>query len=336
MSQGYDWLSEIAENMKDAVENGLAPTLEELTVRDFLGRYDYARRGVNIVSRIRNDLEELELRTNPDFEVAYIDSFISIELDSVVPDSPSSGEPDSPIHRIGTLEAANRKPMSVKPDDPLSRATTIMQLHDYAQLPIMTNDREVKGMISWQSIGTRLSLGQQCDYVRDCMESAKEISFNTPLFNAIKEIVEHGYVLVRREDKVITGIVTAGDISNQFMQLAGPFLLVGEIESHLRRLVHGKFTVEQMQNASPAGQQDINGIADMTLGGYCRLLANEEHWDQLELSIDRKEFIEHLNAVREIRNDVMHFDPDGLSPKDIKKLQDVARFFASLVRIGAI
>ena len=336
MSQGYERLSEIARTMKDAVSNGLVPTPEELTVREFLGWYEYAKRGAAIVSRIRNDLEKLDLRTNPDFEVAYIDSKVSIELHPDATGSSSSGEPDSAIHRIGTLEAANRKPISVKPDDPLSRATTVMQLNDYSQLPVLTSDREVKGMIGWQSIGTRLALGQQCDYVRDCMEPAKEISFSTPLFDAIKEIVEHGYVLVRREDKVITGIVTAGDISDQFMQLAGPFLLVGEIESHLRRLVHGKFTVEQMQKASPAGQQDINGIADMTLGGYCRLLANEEHWDQLELNIDRKEFIEHLNAVREIRNDVMHFDPDGLSPKDIKKLQDVARFFASLVLIGAM
>ena len=159
MSEGYDRLSEIAEKMKAAIANGLAPTPEELTVRDFLGWYGYARRGANIVSWIRNDLEKLELRTNPDFEVAYIDSFVSIELDSEAPDSSPSVEPDSPIHRIGTLEAANRKPMSVKPDDPLSRATTMMQLHDYAQLPVMTNDRDVKGIVSWESIGTRLSLG---------------------------------------------------------------------------------------------------------------------------------------------------------------------------------
>lgn len=154
MYQGYERLLKISNEMKDDLEKGAAPTPTELTTRDFLRWYGYERRGAFIVGEIRNNLEELELRTNPDFEGAYIDSIISIELDSDVPDSPSSGEPDSHIHRIGTLEAANRKPMSVKPDEPLSKATTIMQLKDYSRLPVMNNERDVKGIISWQSIGT--------------------------------------------------------------------------------------------------------------------------------------------------------------------------------------
>ena len=336
MYQAYERLSEIAEKMKDAVSNGLAPTPEEPTVRDFLRWYGYERRGAYIVGQIRNDLEELGLRTNPDFEGAYIDSTISIELDSDAPDSSPSGEPDSTIHRIGTLEAANRQPVSVKPDDPLIKATTIMQLKDYSRLPVMNSERDVKGIISWQSIGTCHSLGQQCKYVRDCMEEARDIPFNTPLFSAIEDIVEHGYVLVRQEDNIITGIVTAGDISNQFMQLAGPFLLIGEIESHLRRLAHGKFTVEQMRDASPEGQENIKGLADLTLGGYCRLFENKEHWEEMNLRIDRKEFVKHLNAVRNIRNDVMHFDPDGLTDEDIGKLKQLTQFFANLHRIGAV
>ena len=178
-------------------------------------------------------------------------------------------------------------------------------------------------------------MGQKCEYVRHCMDPAREISFNTPLFNVIGGIAEHGYVLVRGEDKVITGIVTSGDISNQFMQLAGPFLLIGEIEGHLRRLAHGKFTVEEMQNASPEGQGNINGLADLTLGGYCRILQNPEHWGRLNLNIDRKEFVKHLESVRKIRNDIMHFNPDGLSDEDINTLKASARFLANLVSIGA-
>ena len=226
--------------------------------------------------------------------------------------------------------------MSVKPDDSLSKATTKMQMHDYSRLPVMIGDRDVKGIISWRSIGTRLSLGQRCERVRDCMEWAKEISFDTPLSNAIKDIVEHGYVLVRGEHNAITGIVTAGDISSQFMQLSGPFLLTGEIEGYLRQLIHGKFNVEQMQQASPDGQEAINGIADLTFGGYHRLLANKANWKLLNINIDRKEFIEYLDSTRKIRNNIMHFSPDGLSPEDIKKLQDFAQFLANLAHIGAM
>ncbi len=336
MDEGYSRLSEIATVMKGAVENGAVPTPEKLTIREFLGWYDYARRGGSIVNRIRNDLDKLELRTNPDFEVEWIDSIISIELHPDASGSSASGEPIDPTHRIGSLEAANRKPMSVNPNDPLSKATTRMQLHDYSRLPVMTNERTVKGIVSWQSIGTHLSLGRKCEEVQDCQEPAREIPSSTPLFNAIGDIVKYGYVLVRDEKNVITGIVTAGDISNQFMQLAGPFLLIGEIEGYLRHLIHGKFKIEEMRDASAEGQQEINGIADMTLGGYCWLLSKKDHWDRLNLNIDRKEFIKHLNDVTKIRNDVMHFDPDGLSPEHIKKLQDVAQFLASLAHMGAM
>ena len=150
MSQGYERLSEIARTMNDAVSNGLVPTPEELTVREFLGWYEYAKRGAAIVSRIRNDLEKhhsfgasrhvLDLRTNPDFEVVWIDSTISIELQPDATDAPSSSEPVDPTQRIGSLEAANRKPMSVNPTDALSKATTKMQLNDYSRLPVMTNE----------------------------------------------------------------------------------------------------------------------------------------------------------------------------------------------------
>ena len=336
MSNANEWLSEIAERMKAQIASAAAATPERLTVREFVGKFGYAKRGAYISNQIRNALEKLELRTNPDFEGVYMGSTIAIEFHSEATDSASPPEPDSATHRIGMLEAANKRPVSVNPEDPLEKATTIMRIHDYSRLPVMIGEREVKGVISWQSIGRSLSLGQKCEYVRHCMDLAREISFNTPLFNVIGGIAEHGYVLVRGEDKVITGIVTSGDISNQFMQLAGPFLLIGEIEGHLRRLAHGKFTVEEMQNASPEGQGNINGLADLTLGGYCRILQNPEHWGRLNLNIDRKEFVKHLESVRKIRNDIMHFNPDGLSDEDINTLKASARFLANLVSIGAM
>ena len=337
MSNGYEWLSEIAERMKAQIASAAAATPERLTVREFVGKFGYVKRGAYIANKIRNDLEKLDLRTNPDFEGVYMGSTIAIEFHSDATDSASPPEPDSATHRIGMLEAANKRPVSVNPEDPLEKATTIMRIHDYSRLPVMISEREVKGVISWQSIGRSLSLGQQkCEYVRHCMDPAREISFNTPLFNVIGGIAEHGYVLVRGEDKVITGIVTSGDISNQFMQLAGPFLLIGEIEGHLRRLAHGKFQVEEMENASPEGQGNINGLADLTLGGYCRILENPEHWGRLNLNIDRKEFVKHLDSVRKIRNDIMHFNPDGLSDEDINTLKASTRFLANLVSVGAI
>lgn len=337
MSQGYQWLESVAKSMTDAIANGAAPTPEKLTIRKLVNQFGYEKRGSWIIRHIQNGLEKFKLSTEPDFAFGWIDSPITIRLDSDASDVLAPHSRLDPTHRIESLEAANKPPVSVRPDAQLNAAATIMQLHDYSQLPVMNSKRDVAGMISWKSIGERLALGKQCEFVRQCMDPVKEVPDTTPLLEAMATIAEHGYVLVRGKGEKINGIVTATDLSFQFMQLAGPFLYIGEIEGHLRHLIHGKFTLEQLKDASVSGGgRPIEGSGDMTLGGYCRLLENKDNWGQLGLNIDRVEFIKHLDNVREIRNNVMHFNPDGPSEDETKKLRDIARFFENLVRIGAM
>ena len=337
--QGITKLEQFAKRMKDEVSIGTKPQPELVKARDFLRWFGYERRSTYLVSLVRNTLEKLELRTIPDFQFVYIDSTITIDLEPAAGVS-SSERLNDPTVRIGVLGAANQKPTIVKPSASLSTATTLMLLNDFSQLPVIDGKkyRDVKGIISWKSIGSRLALGHELKLANDCMDPAKEIDIEAPLLDAIGDISEHGYVLVRGRENEITGIVTASDVTRQFIELAGPFLVIAEIEGHLRSLVHGKFTVEQYKEASPNLEDGhiIAGSADLTLGGFCSLLQKPERWHQLKLIVDRTEFIRHLDTVREIRNDVMHFDPEGLEPKHSKKLQDLAKFFRDLVSMNAI
>ena len=258
----------------------------------------------------------------------------------------AAGEAPESALRGGSLEAAcvNIPPgpglVSVTRDRALLVATTLMQLHDFSQLPVMPsgNDRDVQGLISWRSIGERRALGLPSEHVRDCMDLSPEIvPINMSLFDAIGRITLHAYALVRQPDRPISGIVTVSDLSEHFLSLAGPFFLIGQIERNLRRLIHGRFTIDEMREASserPGGEQ-IGGSADLTFGEYCRLLGKQERWQQAGIQASRKEFISRLERVREIRNDVMHFDLDGLGPEDVLLLQQTARFVESLTQAGA-
>ena len=117
-----------------------------------------------------------------------------------------------------------------------------MILQDFSQLPVMQGERDVKGVISWESIGKCQSLGRQCKEVRDCIEiEVPEVRYNSSLLSAIDIIVKYAYALVRQTDKKISGIVTTTDLSLQFRQLAEPFILVGEIENYIRRLAVRSF-----------------------------------------------------------------------------------------------
>jgi CBS domain-containing protein len=358
-------LREIAEQLR----TGVKP--EPKTVRQLLSVFNAERRGSYKVGKIRRALDGLGLVTDPDFENIWIDAAIEFRLRSE-PHKESERAPDStiavpdvgevreqlarpepmteipvetptvtssritdPTYRIGKLPAANQPIVSVTLDEDVTQAVTKMMKWDYSQLPIMQGVRDVKGVISWRSIGSRLALGAPCARVRDCRDSHREVSADTSLFHAIPAIIEDGYVLVRADDKTISGIVTASDLSLQFQQLSEPFLLLGEIEQHVRKLIEGKFALSDLQDAKdPADvQRLVERVADLTLGEYIRLLENSNRWTMLKVNIDRAIFIAELKEVKRIRNDVMHFDPDPLGESELSTLRSFVRLLQRLDEI---
>lgn len=79
---------------------------------------------------------------------------------------------------------------------------------------------------------------------------------------------------MRQIDGIYSGIVTTADLSNQFAVLANPFLLAGEIERRLRRIVDRCFGVGDLQGIKDADDvfRTIESAADLTLGEFQRLL----------------------------------------------------------------
>ena len=209
-----------------------------------------------------------------------------------------------------------------------------MRRKDFSQLPVMRNERDVLGMITWKSIGERVSVSGSGQLVSECMDPCiKEdriININDPLLDATEKIA-NSYVLVRGEGGVITGIVTASDFAVQFGQLAEPFLVIEEIERHLRRLISGKFSDREMKKTVyKKYRKNVRGPDNLTLGAFSRLLEPSEHWDRLGLDTCHESFLERLESVRKIRNSVMHFDPCGLAPERLSDLYDFAVFFRDM------
>lgn len=351
------------DEINEQLDNGQQPS--PVTVRTFLGWFEVYRRGWYVVQQINEWLDYYQIETDPYFDSVYIDSLIYfrrkravIDEDqaatsststttstTVVPDSPILPDNDDslnlndPTYRIAKLEAANKNLISVFPDSELKEAITKMMTYDFSQLPVMQQPkRGLKGVISWRSIGTNLFAGQHSTKVRDLMEtSIPLVASDTSLFKALPIIIEHDYVLVENSINEITGIVTASDLSLQFKQLTEPFLVVSEIENHVRFLL-AKLPPEDIGRAKDEKDADrvIKSVADLTIGEHLRLFQNPDIWDKLGLPIDRKTFCDHLEKIRDIRNDIMHFDPDGLDEESIETLRRFARLLQTLKSIKAI
>ena len=73
----------------------------------------------------------------------------------------------------------------------------------------------------------------------------------------------------------------------------------------------------------------------MTFGEYVKLLENPQYWDRISLDVDRTTFVKELDKIRAIRNDVVHFDPDGISDEDLQALRRFVGFMQKLRDIGA-
>jgi predicted transcriptional regulator len=348
----------IPEPLKDIatqVHQGQRPTT---TVRLLLSWFGAQRRTALVERGIRDALNELRIQEVPILEAAYIDgqlAFWPVESQesttseggvskSLAPDTIKLSDflmtrldaAVDPTFRIGRLASANRSPMYIVPDATIEQATTLMLQHDFSQLPVMTSERNVKGLFSWKSFGSRVSLGCTCRFVRDAMDDYQEVSYDASIFSAVGLIVQHECVLVRDASEKISGIVTTSDLGTQFGQLGEPFLLLGEIENQIRAIVSGHVARVDLLGARDPNdaKRRVEDVADLTLGELIRLIEDPSVFSRLNMRIDRKMFVSDLRDIRNIRNNVMHFDPDGISEDDLSKLRRFTEFLRKLRKYG--
>lgn len=244
---------------------------------------------------------------------------------------------EDPTYRIGSLPAANKALVTVRQGEPLNKAVTLMLQHDFSQIPIMQGERQVKGVVTWKSIALKKALGYKCDLVEQCKEEPRVVDSNRTLFDAIPLIVEYGYVLVRdQRDQRITGLVAASDLSLQFQALAEPFLLLREVELHIRQLLEQKVDLSDLATLTDTSiaRDPIQSVSDLSFGQYVRLFQSPAIWERLDIRIDRVVFCELLESIRIIRNDVMHFDPDPMTFDDLSTLKRAGHLMRSLYELS--
>ena len=342
-----EYLAKIAEELK------AGHPVPSTTIRNFLTRAEAKRRGFYIVQNIREELKEAGLDTSPDFEEpGWIDTPINFILKTKEPEQPEGVEPgedesmeagddsasaaqqpalEDTSYRVDQLRAANQKVVSVKPDDLINKVVTLMLARNLSQVPVMTTEWNVKGMITWQTITVKDVFGMKGQYARDFVENHHEVGLDSSLFSAIPAIDKYGYVLVKSaRDKTICGIVTSSDLSNEFRDRTEPYLLISEIEGWLRSIIGKRFSLDELADVCLPRQ--ISDVTDMTFGDYKQLLQEPNRWAKLGLNIDRWIFCERLEAVKDIRNDVAHFN-FRTRGEDLDSLRDFANFLAKLSRI---
>jgi hypothetical protein len=127
-------------------------------------------------------------------------------------------------------------------------------------------------------------------------------------------------------------------MSLQFRELARPFLMISEIEAGIRRLLSDKFTQTELQSAKDPSDSKrmVSSVHDLSFGEYLRLLECEEMWKKLKVTFDQKYFLSLLREVAGVRNDIMHFDPQGIEPEAMKQMKTLLRLIKNLKKMTVI
>lgn len=235
--------------------------------------------------------------------------------------------PVDAIIRVSSVPSANRGVVSVLMTDKISLATTLMSFGGYSQLAIMQGIREVRGMITWESIAWRSMRTPEPETVAECRIDAHVIDSDASLFDAFPTIEKFGYVLARSKERTITGIVTSSDFAAELGEHSYGFMCLRTIEILIRRKLHPKLISSDLTNLEEHSRARAESDpALLTFGENVRLLERDEIWNRLSVFIDKREFTKRLLDIRDVRNEVMHFGPDPLDAEQKKSLKQMEDF----------
>ncbi|MFC6858960.1 CBS domain-containing protein [Zunongwangia atlantica] len=321
--------TEFVELVKEIKKKGKG---KKMTKREFIWLFDfYEKRTSGNVWRINEYLEKQKMVVVPNYQGGWIDDEVTLkEKDKArIINGETFEEKFDPINRLSVLKAAAKTPISISRDASLKKAYHILWKHEFTQVPIMNNEREVLGVVSWQSLAKGLIAGKESDCVKDFMTNDFEIiDDETPLFDAIKSVIRRGVAFVRDKEKKIKGPVTPSDLSEEFIEQIEPYILLEQIENFIRLILHDKIILEDLLKLLTIEDENrkIESISDMTFGEYLRVIENDEMWDILKLPFVKADFTNELDEIRKIRNGVMHFHPDKISEEDLIQLRKMSKF----------
>ncbi|MFF7728242.1 CBS domain-containing protein [Streptomyces sp. NPDC008001] len=340
--------------LKDARRQADADAPVTVTVRDLLGWWGASRRGYLVTERVAAELANHGLSTVPDFTAVGIDDRVTLTgpsgdtedeeeaaeqgLVAGQEEPRQSGTPgpaatsgdeeykEEPVQgqTVGNLPSALKGVVSVSSSASFEEAFTKMRLNEYSQLPVLNGPRNLRGAVTWESIARARYAHSEAPF-SDAIVPAHAVSYADHLIDVLPNLERFGFLLVKDQTSQIAGIITVADVAAEYGATARPFLLIGDLDRQLRRAIsEGLDLTEVVALCDPDGRRKLTTFDQLSYGDYHQVLGNQEQWDKLGWPLDRKSFIARLDELREIRNELMHFnDKDKAGDSAIPMLRNM-------------
>ena len=169
----------------------------------------------------------------------------------------------------------------------------------------------------------------------DALTQVQLRRYDVEIVSIISLLLEEDFVLVTDETGSVTGIVTVAEqVVTAYGEMSTPFMMIGELDRALRRLLRRNFSIDEVAAVCGGGigARKVRSFDQLTMGDYRSVLSNPAMWDRLAWPLERKTVIARLEEVSAIRNNVMHFNPDPIPPRataQIRNLTTVIQKFSN-------
>ena len=321
----YEWLKE-ARNRADAKD----PV--EMTVRDLLTRWDTKADGTAPYQRIDADLANHGLTTSPGYRKVSMDTVVHLITPAQEAEATGHASADADGENeldvgltVGNLPSALSGVESVPPTATFDQAITLMMLNGYSQLAVLSGTHTLRGAVTWQSIAYARHANPNASFA-DAIIPVREARYDQELVEVLSGLETWDFVFVRDEKNAVAGIVTTADVVGKYSELSTPFILIGELDQVLRRLISRTFTLDEVTSLCDAdGSRSVKTFDDLEMGDYQRVLENPGigrswagHWTGPPSSSASM-------SLRVIRNNVMHFNPEPLPANTVDRLRYILK-----------
>jgi restriction system protein len=316
---------------------------QKMPLLELLATFGHSVRNQRAMLDVTSALESAGLTTDPPLDLVE-DRRQVVRIVPIAQDPGDVGAPDPTLSApaedvqdedipvqvsmlVGDLPSAVAGVLDVSLDDTMAYAETLMLINSFSQLAVV-HDGQLRGVVTWESISAAKIRGES--ELRAALDPKPEVvQADDDLLKQVPRIRIAGFALVVDGDHLPTGIVTTADLADQFVNLANPFVVISEIERRLRRIIRAVCTIEQIKEKARY-KKKTHSADDLMFGDYQTIFADPVLWSLFGWQIHQTVFVDKLDGVREIRNEVMHFKPEPLSTENAAALSSFLSFVSWL------
>lgn len=305
----------------------------EMEVRELLQYWGHQQRSSEAVAEIKRDLLESGLTTSPPFTEAELHRKVRLVA---IPEALDGPEPETAEPTAGTEDVSRPRQVVMlvghrtRPTVPIKVNATIeeawfrMTEKRYSQLAVVDDDGKYLGAVTTDRFVDALigSTGPGSVTLRAVIDDQIPAVHRTDhLLDRLTYVSQYGFLFVYDDDRhTIDGILSSADLAEEFGAFVQPFMILEEIENHLRTVVDAVFTLDEIKTAASLKNDYVHSAANMMMGDYVKMLKKEEYWRRVGWRFPQALFLEKMGDVKKVRNAVMHFSPDPLTREQIEAI----------------